>query len=117
MVLTIFLGSCNSVLTNPLWVVQNTQIKKKPGHRLGFLESIRIIYKEGGPSGFFRGVGPALVMVSNPIIQYTVFEQLKNLIIRSRTAKLRAATGVLTAVAVLSDLDYFILGAISKMSE
>jgi hypothetical protein len=48
-------------------------------------------------------------------IQYTVFEQLKNVMITRRTTKLRATTGAAKAIAVLSDLDYFWLGAISKL--
>ena len=64
-------------------------------------------------SAFWRGLGPALVLVINPIIQYTTFEQLKNLLITRRTKKLHAAG----AVAVLSDLDFFLLGAISKLSK
>ena len=67
-------------------------------------------------SAFWRGLGPALVLVINPIIQYTAFEQLKNLLITRRTNKLHAA-GAATAVAVLSDLDFFLLGAISKLSK
>jgi adenine nucleotide transporter 17 len=51
----------------------------------------------------------------NPIIQYTAFEQLKNFLIARRTSKLRAAGAAATAVAVLSDLDFFFLGALSKL--
>jgi adenine nucleotide transporter 17 len=43
-----------------------------------------------------------------------VFEQLKNFLVARRTAKLRAA-GVTTAVAVLTDWDFFLLGALSKL--
>ena len=67
-------------------------------------------------SAFWRGLGPALVLVINPIIQYTAFEQLKNSLIARRTRKLRAA-GAAVAVAVLSDLDFFFLGALSKLSK
>jgi len=66
-------------------------------------------------SAFWRGIGPALVLVMNPIIQYTAFEQLKNFLIARRTSKLRAAGAAATAVAVLSDLDFFFLGALSKL--
>lgn len=48
-------------------------------------------------------------------MKYTVFEQLKNLLIVRRTAKLRAATGATKVVAVLSDMDFFWLGALSKL--
>ncbi|GJJ07544.1 hypothetical protein Clacol_001746 [Clathrus columnatus] len=44
----------------------------------------------------------------------TVFEQLKNVVIRARTAKLRAAPGA-PSVAILSDMDFFWLGALSKL--
>ena len=49
--------------------------------------------------------------------QYTIFEQLKNYLIRVRTTRLRAAAGATAAVAaVLTDMDYFFLGAVSKLS-
>lgn len=50
-----------------------------------------------------------------PLPQYTVFEQLKNILVARRTAKLRAAGGTAKAIAVLSDMDYLWLGAISKL--
>jgi len=46
-----------------------------------------------GLLGFIRGIGPALVLVINPVIQYTVFEQLKNALVKRRTTALRAAGG------------------------
>ena len=68
-------------------------------------------------SAFWRGLGPALVLVINPIIQYTAFEQVKNLLITRRTNKLHAAGAAAAAVAVLSDMDFFLLGAISKLGK
>lgn len=65
-------------------------------------------------SAFWRGVGPALILVMNPVLQYTVFEQLKNILVSRRTSRLRAA-GAATRVAVLTDWDFFVLGAISKL--
>jgi adenine nucleotide transporter 17 len=56
------------------------------------------------------------VLVINPIIQYTVFEQLKNALVKSRTAKMRA-NGQGSAVAVLGDWDFFLLGALSKLGK
>lgn len=63
-------------------------------------------------------LGPALVLVINPIIAYTAFEQLKNYIIARRfnTAKLRPVSSGITAkpaITPLSDLDNFLLGAVS----
>ena len=36
---------------------------------MGTLETIRFILRKGGIGAFWRGVGPALVLVINPIIQ------------------------------------------------
>ncbi|GAW05296.1 mitochondrial carrier [Lentinula edodes] len=104
-------GSATTIISNPLWVVQtsqavhtmdpNTQTKN-----LGFLETVQHILAKFGMKGFFRGIGPALVLVVNPVIQYSVFEQLKNILASRR--KLRRRGG-------LTDWDFFVLGAISKL--
>ena len=89
----------------------------QPIRKLSILQTIRHILATDGPLGFMRGIGPALVLVINPVIQYTVFEQLKNVVVTRRTAASRAAGGAATAAAVLTDLDFFLLGALSKFSE
>ncbi|KAK0242752.1 mitochondrial carrier domain-containing protein [Armillaria nabsnona] len=110
--------------TNPIWVVQTSQAVRtlhegspdasgRP-KRPGFIETVRGILAKDGIRAFWRGIGPALVLVMNPVIQYTVFEQLKNTLIARRTAKLRLA-GAVAATAILSDWDFFFLGAISKL--
>jgi len=82
--------------------------------KLGFIETLLALVRKGGPAELWRGIGPALILVINPVIQYTVFEQLKNWLVKGRTTKLRA-TGSTSAVAVLTDVDYFLLGALSKL--
>ena len=82
--------------------------------KLGIFETIEHILRKDGLAAFWRGIGPALVLVINPIIQYTVFEQLKNALIKARTAKLRAS-GMKKAVGTLTDIDFFLLGAVSKL--
>jgi len=83
--------------------------------KLGFVETVKHILAKDGIRAFWRGIGPALVLVINPVLQYTMFEQLKNFLVASRTHKLRAAGAAATAVAVLSDWDFFLLGALSKL--
>ena len=85
-----------------------------PAKKLSFAETIQHILKTGGLKAFWRGIGPALVLVINPVLQYTVFEQLKNALIKARTAKLRAS-GMKKAVGTLTDIDFFLLGAVSKL--
>jgi len=121
-------GSATSIISNPIWVVQTTQAVQgmkeptesslpasAPGkvRTLSILQTVQHILATDGLLGFMRGIGPALVLVINPVIQYTVFEQLKNMLVMRRTAALRA-TGGAVAAAVLTDLDFFLLGAISK---
>ncbi len=117
-------GSATTAFSNPIWVVQTAQAIQTmdspsagPSKTLGILDTIRFILRKDGPGAFWRGLGPALVLVLNPMLQYTVFEQMKNMLVRSRLAKLRAAGAAVTAVALLSDLDYFLLGALSKLGE
>lgn len=121
-------GCATTIISNPIWVIQtsqavrtmSTQSPPDPSQpkpvvkRLGFFETLKNILAKDGIGAFWRGIGPALILVINPVLQYTAFEQLKNILIASRTAKLRAA-GLATAVAILSDWDFFLLGALSKL--
>ncbi|EIW82143.1 peroxisomal membrane protein PMP47B [Coniophora puteana RWD-64-598 SS2] len=119
-------GSATTVISNPIWVVQTSQAvrvevpssdptqARQVEKKLGFFETIQKILEKDGVGAFWRGIGPALVLVINPVLQYTVFEQLKNTLIRRRTVSLRAA-GAGSKVAVLSDWDFFLLGALSKL--
>ncbi|TDL29199.1 mitochondrial carrier [Rickenella mellea] len=135
-------GSATSIISNPIWVVQTSQTVRTMSSpasdtrtsastsststttaqpttplvikKLGFIETIQHILRKDGLGAFWRGLGPALVLVINPVLQYTVFEQLKNFLITRRTAKLRAG-GAKTAIAALTDVDFFFLGALSKL--
>ncbi|KZV76317.1 mitochondrial carrier [Peniophora sp. CONT] len=118
-------GSATTIISNPIWVIQTSQavqsmtpapstdnlaekpVKPATVRKRGFVETVQYILQTGGIEAFWRGIGPALVLVVNPVLQYTVFEQLKNALVRRRKA--RGSAGVLT------DLDFFILGALSKL--
>ncbi|KAI9595671.1 mitochondrial carrier domain-containing protein [Syncephalis fuscata] len=110
-------GAATVIITNPIWVVNTRLTVKKDAtddtapstqhagrHRAkrpGTYRTILRILREDGPLAFWQGVVPALILVINPIIQYTLFEQLKNWL--SQTRK-------------LSGWHFFILGAISKLA-
>jgi adenine nucleotide transporter 17 len=132
-------GSATTIISNPIWVIQTNQAVRtmssssassstststsstassstdnlKPIKKLGFIETIYSLLEKEGPAAFWRGIGPALVLVINPILQYTVFEQLKNKLMAGRTRKLRAIGS--TSAAQLTDMDFFFLGALSKL--
>ncbi|KZO91349.1 mitochondrial carrier [Calocera viscosa TUFC12733] len=127
-------GSATTIISNPIWVIQTTQAvqtipdkstsapasadapKPKPSavQKLGIIQTALQIMNMDGILAFWRGVGPSLVLVINPILQYTLFEQIKNFMVSRRQAALRAR-GSAQAVR-LTDLDFFFLGAVSKLS-
>ncbi|ORY36503.1 mitochondrial carrier [Rhizoclosmatium globosum] len=106
-------GAATSLITNPIWVVNLRQTVKKSSldasdvskktKPLTTLQTIMKIYKEEGITGFWKGIIPALILVINPIIQYTVFERLKDILQTRRGG------------AALSGFDFFLLGAVSKL--
>jgi len=87
-------GSATVLLTNPIWVV-NTRMTTRKRHNEAdgallpgaqppkaptTVGTLLALLKEEGPQALFSGVVPALVLVINPILQYTIFEQLKNIL-------------------------------------
>jgi solute carrier family 25 (peroxisomal adenine nucleotide transporter), member 17 len=64
--------------------------------------TIEEIVEKDGWRGFWRGIGPSLVLVSNPVIQYVLFEKMSTVLRARRSGKRLGA------------LQIFVLGAISK---
>lgn len=92
-------GSATVILTNPIWVVNTRMTTRTREVKAGDEEAgapakkakapttigtLLTMLREEGPQAFFSGVVPALVLVINPILQYTLFEQLKNSVERRR---------------------------------
>ena len=95
-------GTVGATLTNPIWVVSTRQIKT--GSQESMVSELRKLYQEEGFGGLFKGLGPALMLVSNPTIQYTAFEKLT--VLYSAWKKAKAGN--------LSGLEIFFLSAIAK---
>jgi adenine nucleotide transporter 17 len=74
-------GSITVFSTNPIWVA-NTRITVKGDKKQSTAGALLEIIRKDGFKTLFAGVLPALILVLNPIIQYTIFEQLKNFINR-----------------------------------
>ena len=105
-------GSATVLITNPIWVV-NTRMTARKGDSEEAelppstskkapttLGTLLALIRNEGPSALFAGVIPALVLVINPILQYTIFEQLKNYLAKKRR---------------VTPTDAFFLGAIGKL--
>ena len=107
-------GSATVFATNPIWVVNtrvtarkdevdanpNTASKLAPKPAIGTISTLMSLIREEGVAALWAGVAPALVLVINPVIQYTIFEQLKNTIEKRRK---------------LTPWDAFLLGALGKL--
>lgn len=110
-------GSATVIITNPIWVV-NTRVTTRQKHSEADLEAgkppaptpstmgtLMSLLRKEGPRALFSGVLPALVLVINPILQYTLFEQMKNAVEKRRkvtpaTAFFLGALGKLFATSV-----------------
>jgi adenine nucleotide transporter 17 len=90
-------GSATVILTNPIWVINTRMTARKstsgedkdggevlPGappareKKPSTIATLLTLLRTEGPKALFAGVVPALVLVINPILQYTLFEQMKN---------------------------------------
>lgn len=111
-------GSATVLITNPIWVV-NTRMTARasaspassqqlpppsthhpPARKASTVSTLLSLFRDEGPAALFAGVLPALVLVVNPILQYTIFEQLKDVLAKRRPV--RAS-------------DAFLLGAVGKL--
>jgi len=103
-------GSATVLITNPIWVINTRMTARKsddqalpgakPAKAPSTLGTLLALIREEGPARLFAGVMPALVLVINPILQYTVFEQMKNMLEKKRR---------------VTPTDAFYLGALGKL--
>lgn len=105
-------GSATVLLTNPIWVVNTRMTARKsesdeqvlpgatPAKKPSTLGTLLALLRDEGPARLFAGVMPALVLVINPILQYTVFEQMKQFLEKKRR---------------VTPKDAFYLGALGKL--
>lgn len=69
-------GSINVLLTSPLWVV-NTRMKLEKKSYSSLIQGLIDIGKKEGAVGLWSGTIPSLLLVSNPAIQFMVYEMVK----------------------------------------
>jgi adenine nucleotide transporter 17 len=105
-------GSATVLITNPIWVVNTRMTTRKsesdeqvlpgakPAKSPSTLGTLLALIRDEGPTRLFAGVMPALVLVINPILQYTVFEQMKQFLEKKRR---------------VTPKDAFYLGALGKL--
>ncbi|KAK6933050.1 Mitochondrial substrate/solute carrier [Dillenia turbinata] len=125
-------GCVNVLLTNPIWVVvtrmqTHTKMSKKSqlGHSsssssdeallaavepppYGTTHAVQEVYDESGLLGFWKGVFPTLIMVSNPSIQFMLYETMLKKLKERRASSVKTNNGI-------NALEIFFLGALAKL--
>ena len=109
-------GCVNVLLTNPIWVVvtimqaQRKAAGSTTNKPATLREVLRDLYADNGAMAFFKGLVPSLVMVSNPTIQYVLYESLVNLRARLLSPKPPAKS----ALSKPTPLEVFGMGIAAK---
>ncbi|KAL8524712.1 hypothetical protein ACS0TY_014357 [Phlomoides rotata] len=100
-------GACTAIATQPLDTAASRMQTSDFGKSKGLLESLT----EGSWSDAFDGLGISLLLTTNPSIQYTVFDQLKQRLLKG---KMREEMDGVSSSQALSAFSAFVLGAVSK---
>ncbi|ONK63689.1 uncharacterized protein A4U43_C07F17870 [Asparagus officinalis] len=108
LVLAAAAGACTSIIIQPLDTASSRMQTSAFGKSKGLWETL----SEGSWTEAFDGLGISLLLTSNPAIQYTVFDQLKQrLLNRQNNSNELGSKGSSVALSAFSA---FALGAVSK---
>ena len=89
-------------------VIEPGATEQKP---IAPLATAQRIYQEHGPSGFYRGVVPALALCSNPAIQFFMYASTDHFVRRLKERRLRTPG----ARRLSPTLEVFMLSAWAKV--
>ncbi|XP_055801057.1 peroxisomal nicotinamide adenine dinucleotide carrier-like [Solanum dulcamara] len=105
---TLLKEASQSVLTASSLEVQLAELDSLKPHCYGTLQAAREVYNESGVTGFWKGVIPSLIMVSNPSIQFMIIESLSKQLRAKRAAKKKDLQNI-------TALEVFVIGAFAKL--
>ncbi|GME76310.1 unnamed protein product [Ambrosiozyma monospora] len=74
-------GWSTSIVTNPIWVIKTRMIatsRTTPGAYTSIWHGIKQIYRNEGWLGYYKGLTPALISVSQGAIQVALYDTIKN---------------------------------------
>ncbi|XP_041026789.1 peroxisomal adenine nucleotide carrier 1-like [Juglans microcarpa x Juglans regia] len=100
-------GACTVIVIQPLDIASSRMQTSEFGKSKGLWKSL----SEGTWGEAFDGIGISLLLTSNPSIQYTVFDQLKQRLLKGKPSQ---KTGTESSPEALSAFSAFMLGAVSK---
>ncbi|KAI8011973.1 Peroxisomal adenine nucleotide carrier 1 [Camellia lanceoleosa] len=107
LVLAAAAGACTVIVTQPLDTASSRMQTSEFGKSKGLWKTL----SEGTWSEAFDALGISLLLTTNPSIQYTVFDQLKQRLQRGQLSK---KLGTESSSESLSAVSAFVLGAVSK---
>ncbi|CAL5395502.1 unnamed protein product [Camellia sinensis] len=107
LVLAAAAGACAVIVTQPLDTASSRMQTSAFGKSKGLWKTL----SEGTWSEAFDALGISLLLTTNPSIQYTVFDQLKQRLQRGQLSK---KLGTESSSDSLSAVSAFLLGAVSK---
>ena len=70
-------GIISAIITNPLYIINMRMANND--NSTGNLELFLTIIKEEGLSGLFKGLCLSILLVSNPLIQYTIYDKISEM--------------------------------------
>ncbi|TKY51117.1 Peroxisomal adenine nucleotide carrier 2 [Spatholobus suberectus] len=100
-------GVCTIVITQPLDTAASRMQTSEFGKSKGLWKTL----SEGTLSEAFDGLGISILLTTNPSIQYTAYDQLKQRILKG---KISTRTDTKSSPEALSAFSAFMLGAVSK---
>ncbi|KAG0502688.1 hypothetical protein HPP92_002760 [Vanilla planifolia] len=103
-------GACTAIITQPLDTASSRMQTSAFGKSKGLWQTL----SSGSWTEAFDGLGISLVLTSNPAIQYTVFDQLKQRLINQQQIRHSSSGSKGPSPKSLSAFSAFLLGAISK---
>jgi adenine nucleotide transporter 17 len=113
-------GVGNVLLTNPLWVTNMAIVSGTTETQNLFGELVRL-WKERGPRQLWTGTDASLLLVSNPIIQFVCYEQLKRIRLASKARQRQGSNGRTTrptnkgsVPGTLGPAEAFVCAALAK---
>lgn len=80
-IITAISGTLSSFLANPIWMInaRMTVRKKEEAKNTSYKKLVSDIYKNEGLWAFYKGVVPNLILVLNPIINFVIYEGLRQI--------------------------------------
>lgn len=102
-------GWTTSILTNPIWVIKTRMIatsRQAPGAYTSIIDGIKQIYRYEGFVGYYKGLSPALLNVSQGALQFSIYDTFKHHFILRKGSPERK----------LTTFEYLYSSAISKIT-